>query len=140
MSYQAERDYEVTIDEVNLIKSAKKGTPGIEFRLVHADHGNIYHTMYLTEGTKSYVAKTMQEFGFSVEDIKHSGFWSGLGDQLNGKTAYITTEINEFNGRTSVRVKWFNGVEHKREKKEIPEGVVGDITSLMADLEGEIPF
>ena len=138
MSYVEGRDYEVIIDDIFLDKSKEKGTLYAAFKLEHPEHGRIYHNMYLTKGTAPQVAKTMGEFGYSVEDVKKPDFWKTVIPQLIGQKAYITTMLNEYNGKTSVKVEWFNGMP--RAKRAPVEGIENDIASIFEDLDDSVPF
>lgn len=142
MSYIEGRDYEVIIDDIYLDKSKEKQTPFACFKLV-CEHGTIWHNMYLTKatatskGTAAQVAKTMGEFGYSVDDIKKPDFWKTVIPQLIGQKAYITTVLNEWNGKTSVKVEWLNGMP--RAKRAPIEGIEDEIASMFEDLE-PVPF
>jgi len=136
LSYIEDRDYEVIIDDVFLDKSKEKQTPYACFKVV-CEHGILWHNMYLTKGTAVHVAKTMGEFGYSVDDVKSPDFWKTVIPQLIGQKAYITTALNEYNGKTSVKVAWFNGMP--RAKRAPVEGIENEIASIFDDLE-PLPF
>lgn len=139
MSYIEDRDYEVTIDSVVPTKSKVKGTLGLEFQLVHPEHGRIWHYLWFanTEKSKLSAAKTMQGFGISVDELKSKDFWSRIGPTLEGQKAYITTQLNEYDGKTSVKVQFINGMP--RAKRAPIEGIENEIASMFEDLEGS-PF
>lgn len=137
MSYIEGRDYEVIIDDIYLDKSKEKQTPYACFKLV-CEHGTLYHNMYLTKATAPHVAKTMGEFGYSVDDVKKPDFWKTVIPQLIGQKAYITTALNEYNGKTSVKVAWLNGMP--RAKRAPVEGIENEIASIFDDIESDSPF
>ena len=138
MSYIEDRDYEVIIDDIYLDKSKEKQTPYACFRLENAEHGRLFYNMYLTKGTAKQVAKTMGEFGYSVDDVKSPDFWKTVIPQLIGQKAYITTVLNEWNGKTSVKVGYLNGMP--RAKRAPVEGIENEIASIFDDLESGVPF
>lgn len=107
--FEADQRYPVTIASATMTESASKGTPGIELRLESADGGKIWHTLWLTEGTRPHVAKTLAELGVDKAMLASPAFWDDPGEALNGKDASIVTEEDTYNGKTRVRVKWLNG-------------------------------
>lgn len=141
MAYEADKEYDVKIDGVQLIESASKGTKGLEFRLDHDQAGIIFHVMWLTPATAKRSAEILGEFGVTAADLKSSEFWESPEKKLDGQVAHITTELNEYNKNKTVKVKWFNvpNSTPKSSKKASPDAVKFTAT-LFEDLDEPLPF
>lgn len=136
MSFEKDKEYDVVIDDASLIESSK-GTRGLEFRLVHPEHGTIFHCMWLTDKSKKRAGETLIELGVGMDDLRSADFWRAPVDKLHGVAARITTEEDEYEGRRRVRVKWFNGTS--RTKKALP-AAAGAVATLFEDFVPDVPF
>jgi hypothetical protein len=100
----------------------------IEIELTCAE-GRMYHRLWLTPATKERVAKTLAEFGIDAADPE---FWEGNAKALVDQEATVETELNEYNGKTSVRVKWFNGPKRTRESVPLAPSKIASIAAMFA--------
>lgn len=136
MSFEKDKEYDVTIDDVSLIESSK-GTRGLEFRLEHPEHGVIIHCLWLTDKTKKRAGETLNELGVSVADLRSPEFWNDPASKLRDVQARITTEEQEYKGEKKVRVKWFNGGSGT--KKASP-AAASTVATLFGDFELDDPM
>lgn len=107
MTYQPDREYQVTVTRAAFIES-QGGTPGVEVDLNNPEAGTIAHRWYITEKTKERFVKSMAEFGITAAQLA-GPFWENDCEPLVGSPATITTEEDTYNGRTRVRCRWVNG-------------------------------
>lgn len=141
MSYEPDREYEVEIDSVTFVESQQKKTPGLEFRLQRDPEGILFHNMWITEGTKERAWKTLLAIGVPAASLKSADFWTDPGEILNGKHVRITTEMQEYKDKKSVRVKWLNPLDAPRSLAG-PEAAasVANLFSLFEDESEPVPF
>ena len=123
---EAGKTYQMEIVTAGLAENAAGDKQCIEVELACQD-GKLWHRIWLTEPARERVAKTLAEFGIEASDAE---FWNGNCAALVGKTATVETELHEYNGKTSVRVKWFNGPNRKRETKVLPPSTVALIAAM----------
>lgn len=128
MSIEADKQYKMKIVAAGLTDNAAGDKQCIEVELTCAE-GKLYHRLWLTDATKKRVAKTLEEFGIDAKDAE---FWESNAAPLVGHEATVETELNEYNGKTSVRVKWFNGPKRVREVTPLAPSKVASIAAMFA--------
>lgn len=140
MSYEVDKEYEVKIDDVSFVESAAKHTPGLEFRLYREPEGVIFHTMWITEGTKARAWETLIAIGVPGAALKTAGFWGEPAAHLQDKNVRITTELDTYKDKPRVRVKWFNALGST--KRATPEAakVVASLFENFEDDSEPVPF
>ncbi len=105
--FEAGKDYTVLVSEAYTTVS-KKETPGVVIKFVDGDD-DIYHTLWVTRGTRDNVKKTLTEAFGLPEDIVHSrDFWADPGVLLTGKKVRIKTKEDEYEGKSRVIVAYIN--------------------------------
>lgn len=142
--FEADKTYAVIIEEATMEESSK-GTPGIRLRCVKPDQNGepetIFATIWITDGTKVRVAKTLGEIGVDKATMSSAAFWGDPNIALEGKRCSIVTEANEYNGRVTVRVKYVNGPDGgQRPAKPITQETVKSLANAFSLIEDEVPF
>ncbi len=127
------KTYAVEILDAGLAENNAGDKQCIEMEL-GCESGKLWHRIWLTPATKERVAKTLAEFGIKATD---GAFWDANCAALVGLKATIETEEHEYNGKTSVRVKWFNGPERNREKAPLPPSKVSSIAAMFTATEDD---
>lgn len=130
---EAGKKYAMKIVAAGLADNTAGDKQCIEVEL-HCAEGKLYHRLWLTDATKKRVAKTLEEFGI---DAKDATFWESNAAPLVGQEATVETELNEYNGKTSVRVKWFNGPKRVRESAPLPPSKIASIAAMFATEAGD---
>ena len=101
MSFQPGK-HTVTISEVSVGESSKKGTPGVFFTFRDSEGNTIEGTLWLTESCYERTLKTLRELGFNDD-------FATISDQLTDRQCSITVELEaDDNGKEWPRVKWIN--------------------------------
>lgn len=114
-------------------ESKEKGTPYIRVPLVvedpesDQDGRRCIHEIYLTDNTIDRVSRDLKTT-FGIEDI---GTLESHGDDVPegfaGMLCSIVTEIETYDGKERVRVRWLNPVDYK--PSQIDKAKVGSIIS-----------
>lgn len=118
MAYEANQQYQVSVSGAGLTFSSQ-GRPGLELYFTHPDHGEIKEVLWISEKTQERLEKTLREvFGITPERYENPLFYEEAGSYLSGKPCYITTALDEYQGKTRVRVQWIN-----REAKKPAEAI-----------------
>lgn len=128
MSIEANKTYTMEITAAGLAENNAGDKQCIEMEIACPD-GKLWHRLWLTPATKERVSKTLAEFEIDAADAT---FWEGDCVRLVGQTATVETELNEYNGKTSVRVKWFNGPKRARERMPLAPSKVDAIAAMFA--------
>jgi hypothetical protein len=139
VSIEADKSYQMKILAVGLADNTAGDKQCIEMELGCPD-GKMWHRIWLTPATSARVRKTLAEFGI---DASAPEFWDGNCALLMGMDAHVETELNEYNGKTSVRVKWFNGPKRARESAPLTPEKVASIAALFAspsDSDDSVPW
>lgn len=123
---EAGKTYTMEILDAGLAENNAGDKQCIEMEL-GGESGKLWHRMWLTAATKERVAKTLAEFGIKASNGE---FWEGNCQSLIGLKATVETEEHEYNGKTSVRVKWFNGPERSRDKAPLPPSKVASLAAM----------
>lgn len=118
MAYEANQQYQVTVSGAGLTFSSQ-GRPGLEVYFTHPDHGEIKEVMWISEKTQERVEKTLREvFGIAPERYENPLFYEEAAMYLSGKQCFITTSLDEWQGKSRVRVQWIN-----KEPKKAAESI-----------------
>lgn len=128
---EANKTYSMEIVSAGLAENKAGDKSCIEMELACAD-GRTWHRLWLTEATRERTAKTLAEFGIKAAD---AAFWESDCAALVGQMASVETESHEYNGKTSVRVKWFNGPKRSREREPLPPSKVASIAAMFSGVE-----
>lgn len=151
-NYLPDARYAVTIDGASF-RVSKSGSPSISLALEgDAGEGRIFHDLYLTEKTKERTAKTLAEFGFDTDEKVRAVIDEP--SALVGMKATILTNLDEWQGKQTVKVRFLNG-PHRSNVIEITQPspaakasalalfggpAVPLATDSDADADPEIPF
>ena len=127
---EANKVYSMEIISAGLAENKAGDKSCVELELA-CESGRLWHRLWLTEPAKERVAKTLAEFGISAGS---QDFWDANCSALVGQTATVETEEHEYQGKTSVRVKWFNGPKRARESKPLPPSKVSAIAAMFSDV------
>jgi hypothetical protein len=138
MAIQADWKYNVTVTSASLMKSAKKGTPGLQLSLETEDGDTIEHVLYLTDSTKVSTAKALVALGVKGEDIRKKIFWENVGSILPNHKGSITTIEETWQGKSRIKVQWINEPISEAGGTGTSEEIAADAVSLFDD--GPVPF
>jgi hypothetical protein len=109
--FEAGKYYIVTVDDAYTTISKEKRTPGLGLRLVAENGDEIFHTIWVTAGTKDNVKKMFEKaFELDPEVVHSRDFWSDPVVVLKGKKVQIKTKEEEYNGKARVIVDYINPV------------------------------
>lgn len=127
MPVKAGQTYTATVNNAYLGESQSKGTPALFFTLM-TDDGVVDHALWITDGTRDRVTKTMADcFGVTLEQLQSRVYLDNLGNELSGRKVNITTIEETYQNKPRVKVQWMNPEARKPE---------GDLTKRAASMFG----
>ena len=132
-------NYKGTIMSHGLAESSKNHTPSVKLHIraeydldskTPVDGKIFYADLWLTDSAVDRTAETLRDIGFTGMDFEELN-----GDCLEGYQVEITTEFEEWNGKTSEKVRFVNPVGHYagRGMKPVAEGIAKSISRKYSD-------
>lgn len=127
MPVKAGQSYLATVNNAYLGESQTKGTPALFF-VFATDDGVIEHALWITDGTRDRVVKTMADcFGTTLEQLQSRVYLDNLANELSSRKVSITTIEEAYKGKPQIKVQWMNPETKKQE---------GDLTKRAASMFG----
>ena len=120
MPVKAGQSYAASVNNAYLGESQSKGTPAIFFTFAVEEDGKpagvIDHALWITDGTKDRVVKTMHDcFGVTLEQLQSQVFLDNIANELAGRKVNITTIEETYQNKPRVKVQWMNPETKKPE-------------------------
>jgi hypothetical protein len=138
VTIQADWKYNVTVTAASMMRSAKKGTPGLQLTLETEDGDSIEHVLYLTKDSKEVTMKALVALGMKAEDLKKKIFWENIGSILPNHKGSITTIEEVWNKKTRIKVQWINEPLSEAGAAGTAEELAADAVALFD--EEAVPF
>ncbi len=110
---EAGKKYDAKVISADFTESSSKGTPGVLVRFDLFDGGgqrltSRSKTVWLTVANKDRFEKDMNTLGVPSEALAGDEFYADPGKFLVGAECRLAMEDEEFNGETTVEIKWIN--------------------------------
>ncbi len=110
---EAGKKYDAKVVSADFTESSSKGTPGVHIRFDLFDGSgerltSRYKTVWLTVANKDRFEKDMNTLGVPTEALATDEFYSDPGKFLVGAECSLAMENEDYNGNTTVEIKWIN--------------------------------
>ena len=108
MGYQPDQDYTGTITAAAVVES-QSGNSGFELRLLNPEHGQIKHTIWVTEKSADMAKRQLKACGLTEEQMGSDLLWNDPAALLAGReVSWHCKEQADRNGELWTRVAWIN--------------------------------